>query len=175
MKFDTIHRPLGPSPASQRIRGILRALAEGRLLLDPPYQRGRVWTPEQQSAFVGYFLEGGPSPTVYIRQHPLEEVEEVVDGVQRLTALRNFTKNELPAKLSEECSLKTGRETVSWSDFDVASQRLFKSLTLPVVTLRDVTDEEVVNLYLRINSGGTIHTAEDLEKARQARGIRWSK
>lgn len=29
--------------------------------LDPPYQRGYVWTIEQQQAYVTYILRGGPS------------------------------------------------------------------------------------------------------------------
>ena len=81
-------------------RYLLIDMDKGRLII-PDYQRGRVWTPEQSARFMGYVLTGGQPPPIWVQEHPNEDVEEVIDGLQRLTAFRAFMDGEVPAELPD--------------------------------------------------------------------------
>ena len=69
-----------------------------RLELNPDFQRGHVWTEEQQIAFVEFMLRGGKSAKVIYFNHPgwMDDWKGnmvCVDGLQRLTACMRFINN----------------------------------------------------------------------------------
>ena len=129
------------------------------LILEPDYQRGHVWTPEQQTAFVEYGLMGGESSMVITLNCPgwmndFRGPYELVDGLQRVTAVQRFMRNEIPAfgSLRKEYTDKLG--SFSGPSF------LWKVLSLP-------TRKEVLNLYLLLNSGGVVHSKEEIDRVRK--------
>ena len=62
---------------------------EPRYRLDPEYQRRHRWSVERQSRLVESFLMNVPVPPVFLYERDLARFE-VIDGRQRLTALRDF-------------------------------------------------------------------------------------
>ena len=69
-------------------------IAEG-LVLNPDFQRGHVWTEEQQVAFVEYYLMGGEIGVIYFNAPDWPSVYHdgnyvCVDGLQRITAFQRF-------------------------------------------------------------------------------------
>lgn len=128
----------------------------GGLNLDPPYQREHVWTREQQIAFVEYQLQGGETGRHIIFNSPdwqgsWKRATELVDGKQRLEAVRAFIRGEFPA---------FGHYFAEFED-KLPSDLYF---SFRVCTLDD--PEKILQLYLNINAGGTPHTAEELERVR---------
>ena len=89
------------------IAGVLEEWqAESGLQLNPDFQRGHVWTPQQQSRFMEYTLRGGRSGQVIYFNQPGWHLSVAagayndlicVDGLQRLTAIQRFMANEIPA------------------------------------------------------------------------------
>lgn len=75
------------------------------LNLDPEYQRGHVWTEEQQIHYVEYVLQGGKTgldihfncPGWMSNDAKLSQVIELVDGKQCLHAVLRFLRNDLKA------------------------------------------------------------------------------
>ena len=74
------------------------------LNLCPDFQRGHVWTEEQQIAWLEFFLRGGNSGNVmYFNcpswHYPVKDGAYndyvCVDGLQRLTAICKFINNEI--------------------------------------------------------------------------------
>lgn len=72
--------------------------------MNPTFQRGHVWTEEQQIAWLEFFLKGGKSgnvvyfncPSWHHQVKPGEYNNYVcVDGLQRLTAICKFINNEI--------------------------------------------------------------------------------
>lgn len=129
------------------------------LQLNPDFQRGNVWTEEQQIAFVEYLLRGGQSGRdVYFNNpswHSGKGGEYVcVDGLQRITALLRFVKNEIPA---------FGNLYSEYEDPRILSMRY--GILWHVNELQ--TKKEVLTWYLEMNDGGTVHTKEELEKVRR--------
>jgi hypothetical protein len=124
----------------------------------PDYQRAHVWTREQQIAYVEYILQGGEVGrnitwncstwnTTYTT--PME----LVDGKQRLEAVRSFLRDGFPV-FGHVYSSFTGR-----------IRSVLVGFKFRVCQLQ--TREEVLNLYLNINAGGTPHTAAELDKVRK--------
>jgi hypothetical protein len=139
---------------------LVDAFCAGALVI-PDYQRGRVWTPAQQSAFVGYALSRAPVPAFFIRQvnAPDGFRDELIDGQQRLTAMVAWLDGEVPAT-----HWQTGEPIWCVSSADSAALR---SLPVPVLELPpDATRRDAIGVYLALNGGGTPHTAAELERVR---------
>lgn len=133
------------------------------LELNPDFQRGHVWTEEQQIAYVEFFLRGGVSArTIYLNcpyftdykvdKYDMDMV--CVDGLQRLTALRKFLANELPV---------FGHYL---NDFEDKKALLRKeSLRVNVNELK--TRKEVLEWYIDFNNGGTVHSREEIDRVKK--------
>lgn len=134
-------------------------LAAGAVLeLDPDFQRAHVWTREQQAAYVEYILRGGEVAKDIIFNAPdwpatrADQKIVLVDGKQRLEAVRAFLRDEVEvfgAKYSEfEDGLRVTMARFNFRFCSLASR------------------EELLELYLSINAGGTPHTQEELRRVR---------
>lgn len=127
------------------------------LNIDPDYQRTHVWTPEQQIRYVEYSLMGGEVGRVITFNCPgwmcnWKGPFELVDGKQRIEAVRAFFRNDIPA-FGHFCRDIGGR--FPWASC---------SFTWQICTLE--TREEILQLYLNINAGGTPHTEDELSRVR---------
>ena len=124
--------------------------------LAPDFQRGHVWTPAQRSAYVEFIMRGGRGADELRfncvdwmagrMEHPLL----IVDGLQRLTAVRGFLADEVPA---------FGHRASAWEGVDDPLRYRF---TVMVNNLP--TRTHVLRWYIEINSAGTPHGAEEIER-----------
>lgn len=137
-------------------RYLLKEMDLGRLIV-PDYQRGRVWTDEQSSLFVGFVLTGGQPPPVWIQEHPDSETEEIVDGLQRLSAMRLFMEGAIPAELPNS-------QRVWRRDLSEDANILLHSLHINKMIVCLPTRADVLRLYLRLNRGGTVHTEAEINR-----------
>lgn len=129
-----------------------------RPCLDPDYQRVHVWTEDQQRAYVEYQLMGGEVGRTIVWNcttwgTTYDTPIEIVDGKQRLEAVRAFLRGDLAIFGGHRFSDWTGQPRGIQTDF------LFR-----VCALR--TREEVLRLYLNINAGGTPHSRDELDRVR---------
>lgn len=137
-------------------RYLLSEMDKGRLIV-PDYQRGRVWTEAQSALFVGFVLTGGQPPPVWIQEHPDDDVEEIVDGLQRISAMRAFFDDAIPAELPNG-------ERLYCRDLDDDCAGLLKGLYLTKMIVCLPRRADVLRLYLRLNRGGTVHTDAEIER-----------
>lgn len=124
--------------------------------LSPDFQRGHVWTQEQQVAFMEYMLRDGPSGKDIYFNHPgwmasFEGDFVLVDGLQRITAALAFLHDELEA---------FGRTRSEYED----NIRMHIGFKFHVATLQ--TRAEVLQWYLDFNTGGTPHHAHEIQRVR---------
>jgi uncharacterized protein with ParB-like and HNH nuclease domain len=79
-----------------RLLPFLKSLKEDFAVdLKPDFQREHVWTKEQQIAYLEYRLKGGRSgDTIYFNRYKNNFL--LVDGLQRLSAIKAFFDNEIP-------------------------------------------------------------------------------
>lgn len=135
---------------------------ESGLDLNPDFQRLHVWTEAQQIAWLEYIMRGGKSGRViYLNNPDWNKVGRgkgyndfvLVDGKQRLEAIRRFMANEIKVYgnyrrdyQDKPCMLRQSRILINVND-------------LP-------TKAAVLTWYCEMNAGGTPHTAEEIDKAK---------
>lgn len=123
------------------------------LNLCPDFQRGHVWTEEQQVAFIEYFLMGGQTGVLYFNApHWPDDTKNYVcvDGLQRITAFQRFYNDEIKA-FGHYYSEFEGRPD-GWIKVNVNNLK---------------TRKEVLHWYIEMNSGGTPHTKEEIDRVKK--------
>lgn len=135
-------------------------LAEG-LDVDPDFQRGHVWTPEQQVRYVEFIMRGGQTGRDILTNHPNWQTGDphkgpyvLVDGKQRLTAVLGFLRDEV---------LAFGYRFSEYQD--KAHMRFKLGFKWHVNDLK--TRAEVLKWYLDLNTGGTVHTDDEIRRVQQ--------
>ena len=124
---------------------------------NPPYQRGYVWSEEQKIAYVEYQLKGGVSGKDIYFNHPywmdfsLEGELQIVDGKQRIQAVLDFLNNKIKAF------------GYYYNEFEDNISSLSPDFVIYINNLK--SQKEVVEWYIGMNTGGSIHTEKDLEPA----------
>ena len=127
--------------------------------MDPDFQRAHVWDREKQSRYVEFVLRGGKSSRDILWNCPgwqrtlgLKGRFVLVDGKQRLEAVRAFLRGDVPA---------FGR---LFGEFTDKLNPFGPDFMFHVNDLD--TDAEVLQWYLDVNSGGVAHTAEEIAMVR---------
>jgi hypothetical protein len=124
--------------------------------LDPDFQRDYVWTEEQKTRYIEYILKGGQSGReIYFNcagwmgnfQGPFV----IVDGKQRLNAVRQFFRNQIKA---------------FGYYFNEFEDRIPSNAHFNMCVNDLPTRERILQWYLDLNTGGTSHTDEELNKVR---------
>ena len=138
-----------------------RVKEEG-LQLNPDFQRGHVWTEEQQIKFLEFILQGGKTGrTLYFNDPYWHTVRPktgyadfvCVDGLQRITAIQRFMNDEIRVF------------GLLHSEFEGETDLVRHSMLLNVNDLK--TKKEVLQWYVQMNAGGTPHSAEEIERVKK--------
>lgn len=140
-----------------------RMVGEYGLDVSPDFQRAHVWTTDQKIHFMEYMLRGGTSGLdIYCNSPTWNKVHlgidepnncfVLVDGKQRLDAALGFLNNEFPA---------FGALFREYEDKPRIMQSHFRWHVNDLATY-----EEVLQWYLDLNTGGTVHTPMELDKVR---------
>lgn len=135
-----------------------------KFILNPDFQRGHVWTQDQQIKYMEHLLmEGSGGRDIYFN-HPgwmthFEADMVCLDGLQRITAILDFLGGLIPVF-----------EQNYIFDFDSQNKHfkiggLNNKLNIHVLNLK--TRKEILFWYLQFNSGGTPHTERELNKVRK--------
>jgi hypothetical protein len=130
------------------------------LQLDPEFQRAHVWSEDQQIRYVEFVLRGGKSSQdIYFncanwngnadKGSPLY----LVDGKQRLQAVRRFLNNEISAF------------GTLYKDYEDKLDFMKCTFIFHVNDLK--TYKEVLQWYIDLNAGGVAHTKDEIEKVRK--------
>lgn len=172
--------PDGRSPVSEdweRLVEYVEGTADGYApwALNPDYQRGPVWTPEQQERFIGHCLSGGLVPNIYVQRyesgrHAPPEYRmrdrwlnlpcEVIDGQQRLRAIVAFMKGDIGAQVFHDGQW----HTYFYSQMNEVERRR-RYLSSSIVYM-DLSRPDRIRFYLRLNSG-IAHTEAELDRVRR--------
>lgn len=139
----------------------------GGVNLTPDFQRGHVWTQEQQVRFVEALMRGAlPSSGLLIQFNcphwdddsaytDLPREVQCVDGLQRITALRRFLNREIRA-------FGLPVDEFNGTRFDIA--RSFFAVKFAMHDFK--TRANLLQYYLDLNDGGTPHSREELNRVR---------
>lgn len=170
------------SGTNRSMRDLVNQIGSGALDLNPPYQRGDVWTTEQRVNLVRSLLLGVPVAALVLNRrgsnaawkrsegNPGEVWYACIDGKQRLTTMQMWWSNQLsiPADWLEPRMLGDGHclamvQVVDLSD--VGRRFMDNRCSIPVAEAALGSLAEEAEVYGLINSAGTAQTADDLERA----------
>ena len=102
----------------------------GRLDLEPPYQRRSVWARKDRIFFLDTIFKGYPCPAIYTHKSLNDAGKatyHVVDGKQRLETILKFVNNSitLPKDFDNSNPDLAGKK---WKDIDIEYKRRFWKL-----------------------------------------------
>lgn len=126
--------------------------------MNPDFQRHYVWTQKQKEQYVEWILRGGSSGKDIYFNHPgwmtsFEGEMVIVDGKQRIEAVVGFLHDKVKAYYYYLSEYEDKLDTITHG-FDVY--------------VNDLKDRhEVLKWYLDMNTGGTVHTDNEIEKVRE--------
>ncbi len=125
---------------------------QGQLKINRDYQRSRgLWPNNARSYFIDTILNGFPFPKITLRQKielkTQKSIREVIDGQQRFTAIIDFIDDKFKLSTVSKKFAKMG-----FSDLDDELKTIFLSYEVSVDTAMGSTDEEVIDIFRRINS-----------------------
>ncbi|MGR5112025.1 DUF262 domain-containing protein [Vibrio jasicida] len=152
---------------------LLRRLKQGSIVLKPSFQRNEVWNNTRKSQLIESIMLRIPLPMFYVAEDEKGRWE-VVDGLQRLTAIKQFMvgdENGVPLQLSnlEFLQERYGNKTWRKIEEDPTSQRLVNSIfetEMRFTVIEPGTPEAVKrNIFKRINTGGMPLTSQEIRHA----------
>ncbi|GGY63302.1 hypothetical protein GCM10010363_50970 [Streptomyces omiyaensis] len=158
---------------SKNIQSIYVWYSENKLWVNRRYQRKLVWTLEEKQKLIESVLKRYPIPAVLLAERENGDYE-VIDGLQRLHTLLSFAETAFPTldsryfDVDQFVTAKT-RATEEGA-FSVASGAkltarevgTFLDYPIAVSVMRGATDEEIDDVFTRINSYG--HRLSDQER-----------
>ncbi len=147
------------STEQRTVRSFCRRMK--KINLQPSYQRGAVWSKPQKQLLIDSILRDLDVPKIYLREIDDSEFEEeAVDGQQRLTAISGFFNDEFP--LAKDADDVDGQKIAGkkFSKLEEDIKDIFEAYELTAVILRNATEEEVEEMFLRLQNGTTLNAAE---------------
>ncbi len=145
-----------------QVQQLLLQLQKGQIHIAPAYQRQFRWDDARCSQLIEFLVLGIPIPNLFMATNR-DNTWEVVDGLQRLSAIVKFAAtDELRAKfnLGRQLTLEGLEKLSKFNGATFASlppqiQTHIETRPLKVVTLSDKSDTVVrFDLFERLNTGG---------------------
>lgn len=134
--------------------------------LQPDFQRGEVWSLAKKQRLIDSLLRGWHVPPIHLIQ--VEGTsgsgcsEVVLDGQQRLTAIRDFRKGVIVVNgfLPPHDDVIASLNGVGYDDLPEDVKRRFNRQSIRVFTITNYLPEEPGELFFRLNQPTNLTTAE---------------
>jgi hypothetical protein len=152
-------------------------MRSGELDLTPSFQRRHVWKKSAKSYLIDTIVRGLPTPIVFLRQvtdtKKLTTKRQVVDGQQRIRTLLSFIDKKLlkdfDASRDEFTVTDTHNADIANTPFEKLEkeyrQRLLDYQISTHVLPNDTSDQQVLDIFRRMNATGTKLNNQELRNA----------
>jgi hypothetical protein len=118
--------------------------------LDPDYQRNYIWDNKKASLLVESILLSVPIPVIYVAEE-IDSRWTVIDGLQRLNALRRFCDNEF--RLTG-LPVLTELNGLLYTRLNPKASRILRNGILRIIVVLQESDPEIkYDIFLRLNRG----------------------
>jgi hypothetical protein len=155
------------------IADFLELRAAGRLKINEDFQRRGVWKVPARVYFIDSILRGMPIPKMYFRTEidakTQTGIREVVDGQQRLRAIFDFADDKL--RLTKRAAEFEG---LRYSDLAEEYQQAFLGYTFVAEQLINASDEQVLEVFARMNTYTVALNAAELRHAQFQGEFKWN-
>lgn len=149
------------SQRPMNVYNLMERLENEEINLAPEFQRNEnLWSPEQQTRLIESLMLKIPIPTFYFNAAD-DDKWIVIDGLQRLSAFKNFLVGNIDENGERRKEKFTGLqymrdfENLTFDDLPRQYVRRIKETPIVAYTVeRGTPDGIVYNIFQRINTGG---------------------
>lgn len=149
-------------PSDPDIQTIVSRIKSGDLNLQPDFQRGEVWSDSKKRRLIDSILRDWHVPPIHVIQLKDSRKQEVLDGQQRLVAIRDFVDGKIKVDghiepIDDDIFSANG---CTYSTLPEELKRQFDQFTIRVFRLVDYKPEEPGDLFFRLNQPTSLTAAE---------------
>lgn len=128
---------------------------------NPDFQRPAVWSRGQKQLLIDTILRGYDIPKLYWRKTSTKpETYDVVDGQQRLRTIFEFQAGEFNLPKDADPIDDDTIANLKYDDLPHNLRLAFDTYSLDVIVLSDTDDDEVREMFLRLQNGSTLKAQE---------------
>lgn len=149
-------------PWDPDIQTVISRIEAGVLDLQPDFQRGEVWSRVKKQRLVDSILRDWHVPPIHVIENTNTKRQEVLDGQQRLAAIRDFVRGEFAVDGSIE-PLDAAIESMhgrKYRELPDEMKLLFDNFTLRIYRIVDFKSSEPAELFFRLNQPTNLTGAE---------------
>ena len=144
------------------IYAIVDLLDQGKIKLNPPYQRQLVWGQKDKQLLLDSIAKDFDIGKLFLREVSGQSFEyEVIDGQQRLDTLRSFKHGEIafPTETGSELASKKLEELPAKLQIELGGYRL------DIVVVKNANERQVREMFRRLQLGKRLTNGERLKAA----------
>ena len=134
-------------------------MKKGKIVLEVPFQRKQIWKPEQASSLLESIIMNVPIPPLYFAE---EENGSwlVLDGLQRLSSIKNYYDNEFALSKLE---VLTELEKRKYKDLPPKAKSLLDDGMLRVNVIKKDSHRDIkYDIFMRLNRGAVTLNYQEL-------------
>jgi len=152
-----------PKSANKTYKELIPQGAEQfSVIIVPEFQREFVWDDQMKAKFIESIFMRIPMPPLFAFLLDDEGNLELLDGVQRLSTIIAFVKDQLTLDNLEVLDSLNGYK---FSELEISRQRKFNNLSLKIYILDEDADEGIrADIFNRINSTGKKLSPAEIRK-----------
>lgn len=135
-----------------QLETIVSRIEAGELDLQPNFQRGEIWDLKRRQRLIDTILREWYVPAIHIVLDTGGE-EVVLDGQQRLAAIRDFFRDEvkIDGSIEPDDEHIAGLNGLTYSTLPPATRKAVNRFVLPIITLSGYGPQEPNELFFRLN------------------------
>ncbi len=170
---NSITKPFNPNEidvdiATINLGSVIEQLENEEIDLKPDFQRASdLWNSVQKSRLIESILLGLPLPSFYFSEDAITKKLSVIDGLQRLCAIRDFILKEGQDALRlQGLQFLKNFEGKTYHELGRPEIKRIKSLKITMNTLRKSTPNDVkFIIFQRVNTAGEPLTPQEMRHA----------
>lgn len=149
-------------PSDPDVATIVARIEQGDLDLQPDFQRGEVWSDAKKQKLIDSVLREWHVPPIHVIELADSARQEVLDGQQRLTAIRDFVRGKfrVDGNIDPVDSSIRALHRCSYDALPPERRRKFDQFTIRLFRITDYKPGEPGELFYRLNQPANLTAAE---------------